>query len=106
MFKILKIEPEGYPIKVAKSALLCASGRKFIQFIYKFYRTEFLFHFKIPGSLTLNNITWDFKVPNKVITKTASTKIVLNGDILGPTITVIFELNIVKLLTLFFVELR
>nr|XP_008195453.1 PREDICTED: pregnancy zone protein [Tribolium castaneum] len=58
VFKTLIVEPEGHPITVTKSALLCAT----------------------------DNITWELPVPNDVVAKTANSKLILNGDILGQTI--------------------
>ncbi|RZC36886.1 pregnancy zone protein-like, partial [Asbolus verrucosus] len=63
VFKTLVVEPEGYPYKETKSALICVSGTQ-----------------------TSNNVTWDFKIPESLVPKTSKTQIILNGDILGQTI--------------------
>jgi hypothetical protein len=63
VFKTFFIEPEGYPVQVTKSALLCGSD---IQ--------------------TINNVTWELNVPSDTIPGTAKAKVTINGDILGQTI--------------------
>ncbi|CAH0550920.1 unnamed protein product [Brassicogethes aeneus] len=54
------IEPEGYPIKVTKSAILCSSGE--------------------------NNISWEISVPEDIVPNTDKAHLVFNGDLLGCTI--------------------
>nr|CAH7731884.1 unnamed protein product [Callosobruchus chinensis] len=68
MKKIL-VEPEGYPTKLAKSALLCAHD-----------------------SATSNNISWFISTPKEVVAGTAKATVIINGDLFGQTIEHLEEL--------------
>ncbi|XP_049817832.1 murinoglobulin-2-like isoform X2 [Aethina tumida] len=61
--KSIIIEPEGYPVKITKSALLCGSGER-----------------------ESKNISWEISTPDDIVSKTAKAYVAFNGDILGPAI--------------------
>lgn len=59
----LIIEPEGYPVEVTKSALLCNSD------VY-----------------TTSNVSWKIEVPGNIVPNTAKAKLSLNADLIGQSL--------------------
>ncbi|GJQ65969.1 hypothetical protein Trydic_g4064 [Trypoxylus dichotomus] len=61
--KSILVESEGYPAEIVRSTVLCANG-----------------------SLGNNNVWWDIKLPKDIVLDSLRSKIIINSDLLGPTI--------------------
>ncbi|KAF5301333.1 hypothetical protein FQA39_LY10731 [Lamprigera yunnana] len=68
--KEILVEPEGHPVIITKSILLCTNE-----------------------TTHMNKANWTLDPPNDIIEDTGRAKLILNGDLLGPTI-----MNLEKLL--------
>ncbi|XP_031329285.1 pregnancy zone protein-like isoform X2 [Photinus pyralis] len=61
--KEVVIEAEGHPVTITKSVILCTND-----------------------TTQINNISWPLELPTDMIENSAKAKLVINGDLLGPTI--------------------
>ncbi|KAK5647506.1 hypothetical protein RI129_002398 [Pyrocoelia pectoralis] len=66
------VEPEGYPVTTTKSVILCTND-----------------------TVQMNNVTWLLELPGDMIENSAKAKVIINGDLLGPTIHNLEKLLIV-----------